>query len=699
MSGSDDDERSVPPDGNDRFWRELDTLLATTPAGAPLRRFPALGPAPSPVPADVLRGTVDAPPFDSPREHLAELAASTALRAVVQILQDLAIGMLRSQLEEGGSTEVVAMALGRELGVRSSTIEELQTATHTSRKRLGDRTRASLAAGRTLPFIELCRRFHLRVGAAHALAIVVGARSFEPLGRLLGLLSGVGPRVHVTRSVVARLVGPDPDQAAYVLTSLTPGGLLERHGLIVTSGSGMDGDLDVDPVVVSYLRGDPDPLSPGCSLRTSFLTYEELWLAENTRAFFDQALSVGRGAFEPGAVIVRGRVGSGRHTLAAALSSQVGRRLTVIDASSLGGDDPAEALTRELLRAELRNTTPCVERLERAVRHHGEIWRERLARVIETHPGLVFVIALPEDDLRIDQRVCDGGLNALSRDQQATAWRQLVPAASEADVALLLDTFELPPGRMIGLTEAALRIEGDTVTRTIALSGNHLDAVLAPFAVQRVPPEWSEVAAPPPAIAALRKLLVWPKGRTIAALVWGPSGAGKSFVARALVSPRVSATVDVPWLLSGSPVEIVGRIEQVFHELDGSRRALLLERLDVGIRGVDPEIVRRFAYQVWRLKAPVIATAEEPSLPWPLDRVCEDARWLPNNRLRRAAAWRHHLAGKASDELCDDAALMPATMRQIARAAECLTTERPTLKQIDEALGTLGLVRWYDDNE
>jgi hypothetical protein len=110
-------------------------------------------------------------------------------------------------------------------------------------------------------------------------------------------------------------------------------------------------------------------------------------------------------------------------------------------------------------------------------------------------------------------------------------------------------------------------------------------------------------------------------------------------------------------------------VEHLFYELDGSRRALILERLDVGLAVADPDVLRRFALQVWRLKVPVIATAVTPELPAPLDRVFLDARWLPNNRVRRAAAWRHHLGERVTDDVIEQLAARPAAMRQIARAA------------------------------
>lgn len=676
----------------DRFWRELDQIIASTPPPLPALELPGLGPVVAPISPGLLRGP-EAAPYTA-REHLAELAAATALRAYAHIWRDVLIGILPANTDDGPAPDEVAASMLRELQVDvPGTPAELDTAQEAARVRLTRRTRATLAAGHRLPFVDLCRRFRLSPGAAHALAVVVSARVFAPVGRLLGLLAGTGVRTYVTRAVIARMLGRhDPQDAADLLQALSPDGVMDRHRLVIASGDGTEGELDVDPVMVAYLRGDTDAqLSLGCTLRTSFLTYEELWLPKDTRRFLSRALTIQRGAFDPGVVILRGRRGSGRHTLAAALASKVGRRLTVINAAALAGEDPAEALRLELQRAELRHTVPCVDRMDEAVRHHGEHWRERLARVVELHPGLVFVLALPEDDLRIEDRTCEAGIGWLTTDQQREAWQQLLPDLTPRDTQVLLNTFALPPARMVSLVEAAAlyaQMSGaDVVARIIEVAARHLDSALSAFTLQRVPPEWDEVAAPPSAFESLRAQLAWPKGRMVRAIVWGPKGAGKSFLARAVVEPRVSACVDVPWLLSGTRAEVVGRIEHILHELDGSRRALLLEQLDVGIRDADPEVLRRFALQLWRLNIPVIATAaEDPAMMGLLDRVFDEVLWLPNDRSRRAAAWRIHLGDRVTEEDANELGDRRATMQQIARAVAMVTDDAPIVPRLIEAL-------------
>jgi hypothetical protein len=90
----------------------------------------------------------------------------------------------------------------------------------------------------------------------------------------------------------------------------------------------------------------------------------------------------------PARVVVRGRTGSGRHTLLASLAARAGRDLGVSDIATMPRDALALAAAIELAlrRAKLRGLVPCVDGLE-AIGSDDPDARTQVAAVLRKHPG------------------------------------------------------------------------------------------------------------------------------------------------------------------------------------------------------------------------------------------------------------------------------------------------------------------------
>src|SRR5207237_880306 len=106
----------------------------------------------------------------------------------------------------------------------------------------------------------------------------------------------------------------------------------------------------------------PD-LGPATTIRT---TDRELGTLDIPRTTLDAAVAaLARPSRGTPRIVVRGRVGTGRRTLLAALAVYAGRALAVIDAQAL--PSAAEAfvveLSRCLRRAQLAGLVPCIANL------------------------------------------------------------------------------------------------------------------------------------------------------------------------------------------------------------------------------------------------------------------------------------------------------------------------------------------------
>src|SRR6185295_10555366 len=93
--------------------------------------------------------------------------------------------------------------------------------------------------------------------------------------------------------------------------------------------------LEVDPVVLSRLRGEPPELGVAPIVRHADRALEAIELAPNVLASAIESLAH---AARPARIAVRGRAGTGRRTLLAAFAHHAGRSLGVIDATALPRD-------------------------------------------------------------------------------------------------------------------------------------------------------------------------------------------------------------------------------------------------------------------------------------------------------------------------------------------------------------------------
>jgi hypothetical protein len=250
--------------------------------------------------------------------------------------------------------------------------------------------------GRLAPLDVLARDFHLSQVAVEVLFAIVAPRLQGELARLYGILANDPGRPLVDEHLLCQILGTSLAQE--IARELDGDRPLRRYGLVRVEGERPFAALSTDPLVVRYIanqspEGEPDQ---HLKVRNADRDLTELQLP---RAVVHRALRYLAAARddEPVRIVVRGRTGSGRHTLLAALAACAGRALGVIDLSIVPREPSRAAQTLEavLRRAMLRGLIPCVDGLELTASEDPDT-KVQLGAALRNHPGPI-AVRLPSD--------------------------------------------------------------------------------------------------------------------------------------------------------------------------------------------------------------------------------------------------------------------------------------------------------------
>jgi ATP-dependent 26S proteasome regulatory subunit len=416
---------------------------------------------------------------------------------------------------------------------------------------------------RLTPLEVLGRQFGLSPLAVSILLVVAGPHLRGDYARLYGILTNDPARAMCDELLVTHVLGVDKTDA--IARELERDRPLRRYGLISVASdapSRLFAALNVDPMVVRIIRGgsldvDADPhLRP----RVADRTLDQVRVPRSVLGAAITALSVATDP--PVRIVVRGRAGSGRRTLLAALAGHAGRALGVID---LGGAPREPTRLLELLRTSLRRALmrgwiPCVDGVD-FVPDDDTSLRDGIATILRDHPGplalrlpLLFRAPLDPGHLALDLPVLD------ERERQVI-WHDALArrGLAAADATDLAARYRVGPGVIERVTTAvgeAFRLAAgappDTATATAAVTTavrQHLESRIGDVAT-RVSRQatWSDVVLPEDLVDSLleitgrvryRKKVFedWGYGRSITtsrgitALFSGGPGTGKTMVA------------------------------------------------------------------------------------------------------------------------------------------------------------------------
>jgi hypothetical protein len=419
---------------------------------------------------------------------------------------------------------------------------------------------------RDTPIGALIEELALDPLAVDIVLVVAAAALWGEIARLYGILANDAGRPTVDELLVEELLARRHDRHA-IAAALDARAPLVRLGVVHVTGPRARpfAGLAVDPVVLDRLRAVAPDLGPAIALRTA---ERELADLDVPRATLDAALAAlartpaADGAPHAGArIVLRGRLGSGRRTLACALAAQAGRDLAVIDATALprAADRFLAELRQSLRRAQLAGAIPCLVQLA-DVTFDAQPARELAVETLRLHPGPIVLVTAPDDDVPFGAGHVAVELPVLAESARQAVWRRALAEAgvTVASVDALAARYKIGPGvirRAIAAAAATADASPDGASPDDATPAIEAyirqtrDSRLAQYArrVERLA-SWSSVVLPADVLDSLRELVArvrhgrlvyetWGMSRTMStsrgltALFQGQPGTGKTLVA------------------------------------------------------------------------------------------------------------------------------------------------------------------------
>jgi len=284
---------------------------------------------------------------------------------------------------------------------------------------------AAIAPG-VSPLTALAEEHGLSPVARLLLLLIAGPSLWGELARLYGILGNDEQRPLVDEQLLIQILDGQVGRHE-VARELDRDAPLLRNGLVRPGAGRMRPFIEVtcEPIVLRILKAnEPERELDDVRLVRAACSFEDLLIPAATKDAIAGALAASSG---PGRILVRGRIGSGRHTLLAALAASANRTLGVIDATAIVRDLRARIgqLRTALYRAHLLGLLPCVDGLE-ALASEDHAGRDAIAGVLDAHPGPL-AVRLPWDGqpiLRPGHVAIE--LPALSLTQRAACWTLLL---------------------------------------------------------------------------------------------------------------------------------------------------------------------------------------------------------------------------------------------------------------------------------
>ncbi len=386
-------------------------------------------------------------------------------------------------------------------------------------------------APRIPPIGALANQFELSPLARQILLVVAAPALWGDLARLYGILANDEGRPLCDELLVSQILGVSVD-AHQVARELDRSAPLVRYGILIPGEGRMRPfvALTVEPLVLRVLRGSYAAEDvEGIRLLRGELRFEELLISASVKR---KVLELTAPPDGPIRIAVRGRVGSGRHTLLATVAAVAGRGVALIDAAPIVRDlrTRLDQLRTYLKRAQLLGLLPCIDGLE-TIGSEDQVARDIVREALREHPGPL-VVHLPWDS-PVESGYATIDLPALSIDDRLTVWQTVLEQHRlyVREPIELASRYSVGPGvvvRACEQVEASVgRDAGNGEPRDVAPELEravrlHLESRLGTSAtrVQRLA-TWSHVVLPPDIQDSLLELIARIKHRRLVFDVWG----------------------------------------------------------------------------------------------------------------------------------------------------------------------------------
>ena len=542
------DARTSAPPADDAVPRPRPIVV---PDDLPL----ALGPPPPAAPSSAAAGS----PYPSARAHLDALLDIVGARTAVAIADAWNSGRLSPTHATRRPHELeVEALLGGSGSFAAEKLAETKARLQQHQEEASARAQASAAQGIRLPFPSLARELQLSGVAAQILLVVAAPALRGEIARLYGVLSNDPARPMVDRFLIEQIIAGDRstlrDQIARELSS---DAALVRHGVVqVELGPvSLFTRLSVSDALLDRLRGlPPVRVDDTTAVRGADVPLDQLMIPAEIKRVLVMALAAPRPDHAPVRLVVRGRRGSGRHSVVAALAARVEREIVAIDTARFphGRREVVSALRAALFRASMHGLVPVLSGLEQLEPTETEL-RDAVRQVLRQHPGAVVVRTSPEGNLPLDPGFVSITLPPLLETERAGAWAATLAGAElRGNGDVLAARYRIGPGiirSVVGELAARWPGRGDATAALDDQVRQHVAARLDHVArrVERRA-QWEELALPEELLDSLREFIgrarhrrtvyeQWgydakmTTSRGLTALFYGPPGTGKTMVA------------------------------------------------------------------------------------------------------------------------------------------------------------------------
>ena len=563
-----------------------------------------------PAPPELTATSSGASPYVHAREHLDALLDIVTARTALAIADGWNSGRLSPSNATRRPHELEVEALiGGSGGFAPEKLVEAKARLERTVRDAGQRADASLAAGVRLPFPTLIREVGASPMAAMCLLVVAAPALRGEIARLYGVLSDDPARPMVDRLLVEQVIaGPRGAVRDQIARELGPDSPLIRHGLVQVEQAStlVFARLSVPDALLDRLRGlSPSRFDDITQVRRAEVSLDDLLIPREVKRAAVLALAEPRPPHAPVRIVVRGRRGSGRHSLIAALAAKLDREIVAIDTARLPHNrrELVATLRAALFRASLHGLVPVLSGLELIDPTDLDV-RDAVSQVLRTHPGPLCIRTSPESTLPLDPGFISVVIPALTETDRAAAWENLMwRVGLSADFDRLASRYRIGPGiirKVVGTLVTAEPRRGDATAALDQQVRQHVAARLDHVAkrVDRLA-HWEELALPSDLLDSLREFISrahhrrtvyehWgydakmTTSRGLTALFYGPPGTGKTMVA-GVIAQELGLDmyrVDLARIVSKWVGETEKNLSEVFDAAEDGQVLILFDEAD-----------------------------------------------------------------------------------------------------------------------
>ncbi len=408
------------------------------------------------------------------------------------------------------------------------------------------------------------------------------------LGRVYAYLQDHTSRGYVNEKLVARLFGYG---RCLLLSSESP---LRTWRMISEKdvGRGEPVSFECDHTVRNWLLGTNDLDNYLVGIATMQISQRPLssWPLEETVAFIEYQIN--NETQHRVRICLVGMPGSGRRTLSACISQQLGMPLLVIDADQVSDQDWMTVFVHAQRHAYLERC---------ALAWYGKKLTERMWPQVVPGFQLQFVICEESDNLPPITGTVDYKLEMPTPtiDERRELWQRLVPAVaawSESDFDELVKRHQVNVGQIASLAEKSINSVKEASSHLRESSRHQLDHFAR---ILECPFEWNDLVVPESLRRNLEDILfetreralfweqpqarrLFPQGRGLIVLFTGPPGTGKTMAAQVIAANLGLDLyrIDLSAVVSKYVGEISKNIERVLSRAARMNAVLLCDEAD-----------------------------------------------------------------------------------------------------------------------